>query len=250
MVAAYPSMGAGYPTTASLPSAQPIYSPQVTPAYSVPQTAPQTAPSVDGYLGSVSDESLKVLNHFGEEGPALLNRYSCVLEDAVMQQAQNIVAIKEEATEKFGEAKEVVNELRNRLAEAQTVIKAAAEDNAAYHLMLTDPQLLAEYTERFFSEEGPYPVETAEDRLRKEVEAATPEAAQAPAVQQQAPAPVATQGYARPQMEMQTPGPQAGAGDFWNQFSQLSDRNPQDAWKALSQASPQDFMSKTLISEE
>ena len=42
----------------------------------------------------------------------------------------------------------------------QQVIDAAAEDNAAYHVMLTNPDMLAAYVDDFFGPEGPYPTET------------------------------------------------------------------------------------------
>ena len=44
------------------------------------------ADAEDSYLGSVSNESLEVLEHFGEEAPALLNAYSSALEDVIRQQ--------------------------------------------------------------------------------------------------------------------------------------------------------------------
>ena len=52
-----------------------------------PWTAPSAAAS-DEYLQNVSSESLEVLQHFGAEAPALLNRYACVVEDALLAQAR------------------------------------------------------------------------------------------------------------------------------------------------------------------
>ena len=72
----------GQPT--SIPQATPAYSPTQAPSYS----SEQTAAASDEYLASVSAESLEVLQHFGAEAPALLNRYSCVVEDALLAQAQ------------------------------------------------------------------------------------------------------------------------------------------------------------------
>ena len=77
------------------------------------------------------------------------------------------------------------------------MIDAAAEDNAAYHVMLTNPDMLAAYVDDFFGPEGPYPTETAEDRLRAEIEASDSRYAQ-----QQAPAPQAPAAYQRPEIDM------------------------------------------------
>ena len=42
----------------------------------------------DGYLSRISDASLEVLEHFGAEAPALLNKYACAVEDALIEQVQ------------------------------------------------------------------------------------------------------------------------------------------------------------------
>lgn len=119
------------------------------------------------------------------------------------------------------------------------MIRAAAEDNSAYHLLLTDPDLLANYVSDFYGPNGPYPVETSRDRLVAEVAASDQfYAPQAPS-------------YQRPQLEMPDPTVQAGApgSDFWSVFSQVSERNPAMAWQVLAQATPDDLRSKLLISE-
>jgi type II secretory pathway pseudopilin PulG len=197
------------------------------PAYQqAPTSAP--APAADGYLESVSNESLEVLQHFGAETPALLNRYACVVEDALLTQAQQTA-----------QALQHLQVTQNQLTNAHTVIEAAAEDNAAYHTLLTNPDLLSNYVREFFGPNGPYPVETAQDRLAAEVAAG--EAQFAP----QAPV------YQRPQLDMPAPDVQAGSGDseFWNVFSQISDRRPDMAWQVLSQATPEALRSKILVSE-
>lgn len=180
----------------------------------------------DAYLSSVSGESLEVLNHFGAEAPALLNRYSCVVEDALLAQAQQTAEVLQQV-ESLGQSMEA----------ARLVIEAAAEDNAAYHLMLTDAELLSDYVNDYFGPNGPYPVETSEDRLAADVYASESRYQQPAA-------------YERPQLEMPEPGYQsAGADDFWSVFSSISDRNPQAAWQLLSQATPEALRSKLLISE-
>ena len=182
----------------------------------------------DEYLGSVSPESLEVLNHFGAEAPALLNRYSCVVEDALLAQAK-------QTSDTLQKLEVVATELEG----SKRVITAAAEDNAAYHSMLTNPDLLSSYVTDFFSANGPYPVETANDRLAAEVKANERQFQTPPTV------------FARPQMDIPAPGVQASSGgeDFWSQFSNMSDRNPAAAWQMLSQATPDALRSKVLVSE-
>jgi hypothetical protein len=188
----------------------------------------QTAAASDEYLQSVSNESLEVLQHFGAEAPALLNRYACVVEDALLAQAQQTA-----------QALSQMQTLQEQLQNSHTVIGAAAEDNAAYHTLLTNPDMLSSYVNEFFGPQGPYPTELPQDRLAAEV--AANERQFAPA----APS------YQRPQLDMPAPDVQAGNGgdDFWASFSALSERNPAAAWQMLSQASPDALRSKVLVSE-
>jgi outer membrane murein-binding lipoprotein Lpp len=158
------------------------YVPQATPAYSPTQqvqaqTSSQqgTAQGSDGYLDSVSGESLEVLQHFGAEAPALLNRYACVVEDALLTQTKT-------ASDLAGR----VEKLSANLDGAKKVVDAAASDNAAYHTMLTNPDMLSSYVNEFFGPNGPHPVEIAQDRLAAEVAANEARSAQA---QAQAPVP-------------------------------------------------------------
>ena len=123
--------------------------------------ASRTQLSSDEYLASLSEESLGSSGPlWDEETPALLNRYSCVVEDALLAQAQQTAEMMQQ-----------VEALGGQIENAQKVIDAAAEDNAAYHVMLTNPDMLAAYVNDFFGPEGPYPTETAEDRLRADIEA-------------------------------------------------------------------------------
>jgi hypothetical protein len=202
----------------------------VAPQTAAPQAASQeSAPASDAYLQALSDESLEVLQHFGTEAPALLNRYACVVEDALLNQARQSHDISQQA-----------RELMTALDEAKLVIGAAAEDNAAYHTLLTDPNLLSDYVIDFFGEQGPYPVETPRSQLAAEVAAA--EAQYAPRPQ----APV----FQRPQLDMPAPAAQSGRGsDFWDVFEQVSASNPGALYQLLSQASPDDLRSRVLIAE-
>ena len=84
------------------------------------------------------------------------------------------------------------------------MIDAAAEDNAAYHVMLTNPDMLAAYVDDFFGPEGPYPTETLKIVCapnRGQRGSLCSASAQAPAPQ--APA------YQRPEIDMPQPGVQA-----------------------------------------
>ena len=73
--------------------------------------------SRDGYLSRISDESLEVLQHFGEEAPVLLNKYACAVEDALIEQVKKnqelimeLKALKGEAETKQGNILDSVKE--------------------------------------------------------------------------------------------------------------------------------------------
>lgn len=173
----------------------------------------------------------------------LLNSYACVLEDGLIQQAQQTM-----------EARNVAIQLHEQLGNAHAVITAAAEDNAAFQTLLSDPALLANYTNDFFGPNGVYPVITPQDRLRAEVQAG--EAGRAmPAPRAQLPPSYQPQGYQepvyqappeqpryeRPQMEIQAPvqAIHRENGGELGQFSELFDRDPAAAAQALHSLSPQ-----------
>ena len=216
---------ASTPQAMSVPSAQPTYSPQVsTPSYT--QQAPmqgqaQEAVS-DAYLSQISDQSLEVLEHFGAEAPALLNQYACAVEDALIEQVQR------------GQSQSLM-------------LEAAGEERAAMNLMLTDPDVLADYVNEFYGPNGPYPTETPqEEHARLEQEARSQFEAE---LQAQAQAGV-PQNFQRPEMAMPTPGRQQNpANDFWNGFGQMMDNNPENAWKYLAQAGPAALQTKMLVQE-
>lgn len=159
-----------------------------------------------------------------------------MVEDALLHQAQQTAAVAQQ-----------LQTVQTQLGNAHLVIKAAAQDNAAYHTMLTNPDVLASYVGDFFGPDGPYPTELPQDRLAAEVAANEqrfqPMPTMTSAPQQQAPS------FQRPQMEMPAPGVQQAGSDFWRMFSAVSDRNPAEAWKLLAQASPDDLRSKILVSE-
>ena len=219
------------------PSAQmaaPTYGHQVsTPTYSAqPQyqaQAPMQGQSQeqvsDAYLSQVSDQSLEVLQHFGAEAPALLNQYACAVEDALIEQVQR--------------------------GQAQTLtLNAAAEERSAMNTMLTHPDVLADYVNDFFGPEGPYPTETAaETEARVQHEQQAQMEAEMAAYEQGSRSGV-PQNFQRPVMDMPTPGHQANqTNDFWGNFAELMDNNPENAWQYLSQAPQGAYQSKMLIQE-
>jgi hypothetical protein len=150
----------------------------------------------------------------------VLNNYACQIEDALIQ-------------------------TNSQLQEAVGLLKEMSTEHKAYEKILTDPDVLADYTCEFFGENGPYPVQD--------------EAPAAPTFAgQQVPNPPAAQGQAqaqapaRPQMPV-PPQPQAptNSQDFWKDFGGAADRDPQNAWRYLNaaQQNPQVFREKLLVME-
>ena len=166
----------------------------------------------------VSPESLEVINHFGPDAPAALNNYAVAIEDSLVTTNQ-------------------------QLNEAVSLLQEINEEHKAYEQILTDPDVLADYTCEFFGPQGPYPVE--EDQAQGQYvgnPGITPQ-------QQQA---AADPRFARPQMPV-PPQPQApeNKGDFWNNFGALTDKDPANAWRYLNQAqqTPDIFRNKMLVME-
>ena len=170
----------------------------------------------------VSETSLEVINHFGADAPAVLNNYACQIEDALIT-------------------------TNGQLQEAVSLLQEMSNEHKAYEQILTDPDVLADYTCEFFGPEGPYPVE--EDQPAYGAPQAPTFAGQQlqnPQAQAQAQAPV------RPDMPV-PPAPQApaDAGDFWKDLGGAADRDPQNAWRYLNaaQQNPEIFRQKLLVME-
>ncbi|MEB3320503.1 MAG: hypothetical protein VKI63_06145 [Cyanobium sp.] len=198
-----------------------------------------------------------------------------MVEDALIDQARQTL-----------ESRQSAQQLQEQLADAQQVILAAAEDNAAYHTILTNPELLARYTNEFFGPEGVYPVELPRDRLAAEVAygesgqqmpapramtgapqfplQAAPqpqfqaEAAPRPEFQAEASGaqfrrqPEAPIAYERPQLDIRPPQQQASGtpGDALATFSALFDRDPAAAAQFLATGVPPEaFRYRQFIGE-
>ena len=187
------------------------------------QPSVQAESASDSYLGQISDQSLEVLEHFGAEAPALLNTYACAVEDALIEQV-------------------------HRANNLNTMLDAAGEERSAMNIMLTDPDVLADYVNDFFGPEGPYPTETAEETTVREQAEARAQFEQEIAAQQAQGVPP---NFQRPQMEMPQRGEAAQnpASQFWGDFSQLMDQNPENAWQYLSQAPQGALQTKALIQD-
>ena len=181
----------------------------------------QSAPS-DSYLSQISDVSLEVLEHFGAEAPALLNNYACAVEDALIEQV-------------------------GRNGTMNLMLDAASEERAAMNIMLTNPDVLADYVNGFFGPQGPYPTLTAAEKAQVAEYRAREQFANEIAQQEERGVPT---NFQRPVMDMPTPGrQQSAANSFWGDFSQLMDNNPENAWQYLSGAPAQAFQSKMLVQD-
>ena len=202
--------------------AQQTYTPSNNNSQAYSNNSSQTSQEItnDQLLANgVSEASLEVINHFGADAPAVLNDYACKIEDSLIQ-------------------------TNNQLQEAVGLLKEMSAEHKAYEKILTDPDVLADYTCEFFGENGPYPVEEDEAPAYPQAPTFAGQQIQNPAAQVQAPT--------RPEMPV-PPQPQAPAnsGDFWKDFGGAADRDPQNAWKYLNAAQqpPQIFREKLLVME-
>ena len=127
------------------------------------------------------------------------------------------------------------------------MLNAAGEERAAMNIMLTDPDVLADYVNEFFGPNGPYPTNTPEEQAAIDQEAARQQFEAEIQAQEQNNVP---QNFQRPQQDMPTPGRAASqAGDFWGSFSEMMDSSPENAWKYLSQAPQGALQAKALIQD-
>ena len=205
----------------------PKFQPRVTRESEVSQLVQQAAAqgqaqASDAYLSGISDASLEVLEHFGAEAPALLNQYACAVEDALIEQVQR----------------------GNSMVH---VLEAAAEERGAMNIMLTNPDVLADYVNDFFGPNGPYPTETPDETAAREQYEARAQFEAEIEAQEMGRVP---QQFQRPVQEMPTPGRSASqAQDFWGSFSEMMDSSPENAWKYLSQA-PQGALSAKMLVQD
>lgn len=178
----------------------------------------QTSPVITEEMlldNGVSEQSLDVINHFGADAPALLNQYACSVEDTLL--ATNA-----------------------QLQEAIGLLQELSHEHRAYEAILTDPDILADYTCEFFGENGPYPIPDSEIGYGRPQGQAIGTQYQRPAAPERPEMPVPPQ----PQM-------QGNPAAFWNNFGALAERDPANAWRYLNSAqqNPEVFRQKMLVME-
>ncbi len=186
-------------------------------AYSPSSSQTSSSPSLEQVadLVGMSQESRQVMDAFGIEAPAILNNYALNLEGML----DSAVAWGNRAADTIkGYAEFSVNE---------------HQENLAYNEILTNPDVLSDYTLKFFGPEGPYPVYESEQQLE------TPGYRTAPV---------------DPQYGGQFPAPPAAAApqqpeNFWGSFNEMMARDPQNAWRVINQAQPQVLANKLFVME-
>jgi hypothetical protein len=183
------------------------------PNYSQTSSTPSLEQIAD--LVGMSQESRQVMDAFGIEAPAVLNNYALNLE----QMLDSAVAWGNNAANLItGYANFAVNE---------------HQENLAYNEILTNPDVLSDYTLKFFGPEGPYPVYENEAQLETRG--------------------YPTQEVGQPQLGQFPAPPEAAAPqqpeNFWGTFSDLMNRDPQNAWRVLNQAQPQTVANKLFVME-
>ena len=218
----------------------PVNSAQQSSVQATQQLDPQTSSVNQAYLGNssqissnpslealadqagMSEDSKYVMNAHGIEAPAILNQY-----------ALNLEGMLDDAV-KWGN-------------QAQDLIKGYADfsvqehqENLAYNEILTNPDVLSDYTLKFFGPEGPYPVYENEQQLETQgyPTAPQPEANNNVMAQvgQNFPAPPEAAAPQQPE-------------NFWGNFSETMARDPQNAWKVLNQVQPNTVQNNLFVME-
>ena len=187
-------------------------SPASSPNYSQTSSTPSLEQIAD-FVG-MSQESRQVMDAFGIEAPAVLNNYALNLEGML----DSAVAWGNQAANTIqGYAQFSVNE---------------HQENLAYNEILTNPDVLSDYTLKFFGPEGPYPVYESEQQLE------TPGYRTQPVAYEQGQFPAPPSAAATQQPE-----------NFWGSFKDMMDRDPQNAWRVINQAQPQVLANKLFVME-
>ena len=162
----------------------------------------------------LNEESRNVIDAYGWNSPAILNNYALQLENML----DSAVAWGHKA-----------QEVLDRYAEFSV---NEHQENLAYNEILTNPDVLSDYTLKFFGPEGPYPVYENEAELGTFGYPTTP----VQRVLGQFPAPPAAAAPQQPE-------------NFWGSFKQQMDVDPSQAWRILNQAQPQVVANKLFVME-
>ena len=220
-------------------------------APTMPQSAPQTLPANQTYSANssqtsstpssaqldaiqsqvgMSNESRQVIDAFGIEAPAILNQY-----------AVNLEGMLDSAVGWGNKAQDVIRGYADFSVQEH-------QENLAYNEILTNPDVLSDYTLKFFGPQGPYPVYESEQQLETKGYPTAP-AGQQPTVegQPQAPNALATAGQNFPAPPQAAP--QQQPENFWGTFNEQMSRDPGNAWRMLNQAQPQTVANKLFVME-
>jgi hypothetical protein len=222
---AYTPANYGQPNSQFTPQSAPLTwspnqasSPNYSQTYLTGSSAAQANAEVNSAVAdyyNLSNETRQVIDAFGMEAPAVLNNYALNLEGML----DSAVAWGNRAT--------------NAITGYANFAVGEHQENLAYNEILTNPDVLSDYTLKFFGPEGPYPVYENEAQLETRG--------------------YPTQAVAQHQMG-QFPAPPASAArqvpeNFWGGFNDQMNRDPQNAWRLLNQAQPQTVANKLFVME-
>ena len=219
----YTQANYGQPSVQGMPQSAPQISPpsQISSPNSSQASSNLSSQELDQIQAVVgmSDDSRQVIDAFGIEAPAVLNQYAVnlegMLDEAVQwgnRAADNIKGFAQFATNEH-------------------------QENLAYNEILTNPDVLSDYTLKFFGPEGPHPVYETEAQLETKGYPTQP-----------------VQGQQVGQPANTLPAPPVAAApqqpeNFWGNFNEQMARDPQNAWKVLNQAQPQTVQNKLFVME-
>lgn len=207
-----------------------VSSPNYSQTYST-TSAQEQALAVDKMVAdhyNLSQETRTVLDAFGPEAPGILNNYAVnlekLLDDATAWAFDERACLEDYA--------EYAIWAHNTLCDYAAFAVNEHVENKAFNEILTNPDVLSDYTLQFFGPEGPYPVYESEQQLQT---TGYPTA------------PTSFGGAAMPAPPAQS-SPQ-NTREFWNVFDQQMVNDPQNAWRILNQANPGTMANKLFVME-
>ena len=151
------------------------------------------------------------------EAPAVLNQYAVNLEGML------------DSAVTWGHA------AQNTLKGYANFAVQEHQENLAYNEILTNPDVLSDYTLKYFGPEGPCPVYENEAQLETGGYPTQPTNAMSQ-VGQNFPAPPSAAAPQQPE-------------NFWGSFTETMNRDPQNAWRMLNQAQPNTVQNKLFVME-
>ena len=117
------------------------------------------------------------------------------------------------------------------------------------NLMLTDPDVLADYVNDFYGPNGPYPTPTERELAEMEAAGQLKSSLLKRFIKSRKSTLFLRTSNALSRICLLVTSSSQGAQNFWAGFGQLMDNNPEDAWKVLSQADPRAFQQKLLVQD-